>query len=199
MQCLRKIYRGLIGLITLVLVSFWWPLFEIDESGALSLSCTAIPTSAESICVLVTDSPNGPFDDVDIYHQTGKGRRILLSQNAGGVATFNGIGFSANGEYTWESWSEEGHPYYTFYRTAYYLVNGGQDESIQTLDDYYFDAVKAFTANGEFIYSHTNNDDPENCQDISSYISSKALTAKKKINTEPSPCYKVIVLKKDKA
>jgi len=159
------------------------------ESNSSSLTCTPIPASTGSICISVSDSPLGPYDDVDIYHQPKKDKRILLSRSTGGVATFNGIGFSVNGKYMWESWAEEGHPFYSFYNTASYLSNKGKSESIRTLDDYYFEYVKAFTSKGVFIYSHTNSDDRKNCQDISRYVPSK-----KQQTTPSSPCYKVIVL-----
>lgn len=165
--------------------------FALEKQDDVSLICTALPRSTDSICYSVSASPNGPYDDVDIYHLTHKGRRILLSHNTGGVATFNGIGFSPNGRYMWESWAEEGHPYYIFYSTTYYLVYGSKTDSINVLDDYYFNAAIALTDNGEFIYSHTNNDNPKNCQDISKYI-----TVKNKHKINPTACYKVIVLNK---
>ncbi len=182
---------SLICIVIMISLQYQQSFFASEKNDNLSLKCTMLPRSIDSICYSVSVSPNGPYDDVDIYHKTHKGKLILLSHNTGGVATFNGIGFSPSGRYMWESWADEGHPYYVFYLTSYYLVYGSKVNAIKILDDYYLDEAITLTDNGEFIYSHTNNIDPKNCQDISKYIS-----VKNKQNSNPPPCYKVIVLNK---
>ena len=179
----------LISIAGIVIFEYQLLFFTLEKNDDLALKCTTLPRSIDSICYSVSASPIGPYDDVDIYHKTHKGQHILLSHNTGGVATFNGIGFSPNGRYMWESWAEEGHPFYAFYLTSYYLVYGSKADSIKVLNDYYFDEVIALTDNGEFIYSHTNNSDPKNCQNVSKYISVKNIK-----NSSPSSCYKVISL-----
>ena len=74
----------LISIAAIVVLQCQFSFFALEKNDDLSLTCTTLPRSTDSICYSVSVSPNGPYDDVDIYHQTHKGKHILLSHRYSG-------------------------------------------------------------------------------------------------------------------
>ncbi len=143
---------------------------------ALSLNCTPIPsqTAAHSgqLCVGITPSPTGPYDDVVIYHQTKETALVLLGSYRNGVSTFGGFGFTAGGRLMWESWAEEGHSSYSFYETAHYLSAGQDAKAIDHLDGYSVEQIHQFTDDGKLVYAASVRDD-EPCPKTKGQFSSE--------------------------
>ena len=137
-------------------------LAQATSPTTLPLDCTAVPAHTDQLCVATTSSPYGPYDDVAIYRKTKDAELILLGSHRGGVGTFGGFGFSKGGRLMWESWAEEGHPYFSFYKTSYYLSEGDGATSLALLNEYEFDHIRYFTDNGKFVYA-LNEDAFETC------------------------------------
>jgi hypothetical protein len=128
----------------------------------LPFQCTPIPTQPDQLCVIVTLSPHGPFDDVVFYRRPSQGDLILLGSHKGEVATFGGVGFSRGGRYLWISWAEEGHPYFIFYPTETFLSDGLSAKSVGLVSDYYFDEFVSFKDDRQVVYA-LRDDAMEKC------------------------------------
>jgi len=124
-----------------------------SNTGTLPLDCSVIPAQTDQLCVAVTGSTSGPYDDVVIYRKKADGSLFLLGSHQGGVGTFNGFGFSDGGRFMWESWAEEGHPYFLFYRTDHYLSEGKNTKSLNVLNEYYLEYFHQFTDTGKVAYA----------------------------------------------
>lgn len=111
------------------------------------LECYPIPKHQDQLCVVTTQSPHGPWDQV-VYYRSKPGQGLtLLGVDKGGVATFGGIEFSTEGRYLMLSWAEEGHPQFTFYETQGFL-NGNTKTSIGFYEQYHFDHIDYFGDEG---------------------------------------------------
>lgn len=128
----------------------------------LPLTCYAIPHHEDKICTVITPGALGPFDDAVIYRQDARGEWTLLNASKNDVSTFDGLGFSNDGQLMWMSWAEEGHPTLSFFRTNDYLT--GESEELAILDDYRFAGLIRFTNQGKVIYK-IMPDDGEHCPD----------------------------------
>ncbi len=126
---------------------------DIDKKNSLPLICTVIPSIEQQLCYVRTGSSYGPYDDIVFYKLDKYGDVILLGSQSGGVAVFGGFGFSAGGKFMLLSWSEEGHPYFEFYRTGDFLEKGIKSRVLKVLSDYYFESFEKFNENGEVVYS----------------------------------------------
>jgi len=124
-----------------------------ESTVNLQLICQSIPAQKDQLCTAVTESPTGPFDDVVIYRKTSDGTLVLLGSHRQGVGTFIGLGFSQGGLYMWESWAEEGHPYFRFYRTKDYLSDGEATKNVGVISEYQFLHIEKFTDDGLLAYS----------------------------------------------
>ena len=123
-----------------------------QSNTSLPLACDKIPASTNRLCVLITQSPYGPYEDVVFYLMDKSDNATLLGSQSGGVAIFAGFDFSTTGIYMWLSWAEEGHPHFEFYRTRDFINNGLSTSSINILGDYYFDGFEKFSDDGEVVY-----------------------------------------------
>ena len=137
---------------------------EPVKKQSLPLVCAAIPSQAEQLCYIRTNSSYGPYDDIVFYKLDKYEEVVLLGSQSGGVATFVGFDFSIGGLYMWVSWAEEGHPYFEFYRTNEFLENGVKSQSLKVLGDYYFENFENFGEDGQIIYALTEGSF-ENCSD----------------------------------
>jgi len=148
---------------------------------SLPLECHKIPNHNEHLCFIVTQNPDGPFDDIVFYRMDKSGGIALLGSKIGEGDNFGGFDFSNGGKYMWLSWAEEGHPHFEFYRTSEFLINGTETKALKVLSDYYFDDFKSFTDDGEVIYLLAD-DAYENCDKAGQGISYQ-------INTETPEKY----------
>lgn len=127
---------------------------------SLPLECESVPRSSDQLCVIRTESPYGPYDQVAYYHLDKNQRAYLLGSENGGVGTFAGFGFSDSGEYVWLGWAEEGHPHFLFYRTRQFIDNGINTEGLAVIGDYEFQEFLTFSDTGLVRYAI----DEESCR-----------------------------------
>jgi len=125
-----------------------------------------------------------------VYIQDEQKRLRLHIRDKDSISALTHIGFSDNGLLMYIESADEGHPYFTFYKTVNYLGYGKRAKSLATLDDYFLDTIKGFTAEGLFIYSRSRTTDAK-CADISGYVLNKKAKQKVKNPSGLSPCYKV--------
>ena len=144
----------------LILILFFLSLFNLTAQAkpeplpqSLPLECSNIPGKKDKLCVIQTQSPYGPYDEVVFYHMKKNGAVFLLGSQSGGVATFGGFDFSTTGVYMWVGWAEEGHPHFEFYQTSKFIENGTRAKALEILGDYYFTGFEKFSDTGEVIYS----------------------------------------------
>jgi hypothetical protein len=133
---------------------------------SLPLTCYLVPGGEQQLCVVITQSPYGPYDEVVYYHKDTSGALALIGAEGGGVASFGGVTFSENGEYLWLSWAEEGHASVYFYNTTRFL-EVGTDEGLHALHHYELDHVDGITADGQLIYGFWKPVEP--CMDVQAY------------------------------
>lgn len=127
---------------------------------------------SDLLCVIVTDSPYGPFDEVAIYHIDDARRYRKIYSETGGVGVFGGLEFSPNGRYMSLSWSEEGHPYVTFYNTDAFLQYGaGERAGLSQLGMYDLQYVNALNDDGTATFitwrplgSEDGDEDAQDCE-----------------------------------
>ena len=138
----------------------------------MPLECSKITGRTDQLCVLITQSPFGPYDDVVFYRMNKAGYLTLLGSQSGDVATFGGFGFSSAGTYMWLSWAEEGHPHFEFYRTNAFMENGTSAKMLELLSDYYFEDFEKFTEKAEVVYRLADGAF-ENCDEAGRDVSYK--------------------------
>ena len=126
---------------------------QADKRHSLPLECKAIVDSQDMLCIVITESAYGPFDDVVFYYLDKIGTTIFLGSHSVAVSTFAGLGFSSEGKYLWIGWAEEGHPYFEFYSTSGFIQQGTGAPMHYVLDDYYFNQFEDFTDAGIVTYS----------------------------------------------
>ena len=136
-----------------------------EDDRGLSFECTAIPGYKDKICFVITASPHGQFDDVVFYRKTADGELFLLSSQRTGGSAFAGVGFSDQGNYMWVSWADEGHPYFSFYKTDTFLNDGEHAESLSILSVYGFESFVSFTDDGKVLYTFDDGVTQECLQD----------------------------------
>ena len=126
---------------------------EASSAVSLPLQCRSTPAQSDQLCIIRTDSPYGPYDDVVFYRLDKNGDATLLGSQRGEVATFGGFEFSTGGIFMWLSWAEEGHPHFEFYRTKEFMTDGISANALKVLSDYYFNSFEKFTVTGEVVYT----------------------------------------------
>jgi len=134
----------------------------------LALECYPIPNHVDQLCVLATQSPHGPWDQVVYYRSNPDQQPVLLGIDKGGVATFGGIEFSTEGRYFMLNWAEEGHPLFHFYKTQEFL-NGNTQTSVGFYEQYHFDHIDYFGDDGIVVIGLT--DKTGKCIDTRHYSS----------------------------
>ncbi|MBL4789058.1 MAG: hypothetical protein JKY60_08410 [Kordiimonadaceae bacterium] len=133
-----------------------------------------------------TQSPYGPWDQVVFYRKDTAGALLLLgADKGGGVATFGGVSFSADGQYLWTDWAEEGHSSLHFYKTKAFLEVGLQ-QSVGAVHDYELDHVDGILADGTLIYGFWKK--MPNCADTTTYT----------IVADQDACHHVVALGDDR-
>ena len=133
------------------------------ENNFLSLQCSVVAGFGGELCFAKTASPHGPFDDVVFYRRTEQGELYLLSSQITGGSAFAGFDFSDKGRYMWVSWADEGHPYFSFYKTEAFLDDGEDAKTLSILSVYGFENFKSFTDEGMVIYT-LEQGESEACQ-----------------------------------
>ncbi|MBL4763470.1 MAG: hypothetical protein JKY93_12335, partial [Gammaproteobacteria bacterium] len=141
-----------------------------------------VPNNANKLCYVQTESPYGPWDQVVYYRKDAAGALLLLGADKGsGVATFGGVSFSADGQYLWTDWAEEGHSSLYFYQTKAFLEVGLQ-QSVGAVHDYELDHVDGTLADGTLIYGLRKK--TPNCADTTKYT----------VVTDQDACHQVVGL-----
>jgi len=155
------------NLIILLLLAFCCDIYatedsQLDNGRSLPLECDAIAGSQEMLCIIMTESAYGPFDDVIFYYLDKMDSMTYLGSHSDGGSTFAGLGFSSGGKYLWIGWAEEGHPYFEFYSTNDFIKQGTSASMRYVLHDYYFNQFETFTDAGIVTYSQIddNSEDP---------------------------------------
>ncbi|MDH3354857.1 MAG: hypothetical protein OEL79_06555, partial [Chromatiales bacterium] len=57
---------------------------HIPITRNLPLECTPITGRLEQLCIIKTESPYGPYDDISYYHINSKNHTTLLGSERGG-------------------------------------------------------------------------------------------------------------------
>jgi len=170
-------------------------LFILVNPVQADITCNQIPKHPLKLCWSASQN----FDSGillytnTVYIQNEQKHLRLHAREKDTITALTHIGFSNDGLLMYIEYADEGHPYFTFYKTVNYLGNNKQVNSLATLDDYFMDTIKAFTAEGVFIYSRTRTREAK-CADVSGYVFNKKLKQKFKKNSGLGPCYKVFRL-----
>lgn len=151
---------------------------KVAPQTNLPLECAPIPKHTEQLCVGITPTPYGPFDDVVIYSKTIDGQLTLLESIRNQVGVFAGMGFSNGGRLMWVSWAEEGHGSFAFYDTQHYLAEGSDAKPLGQLSDYHLDHLYSFTDDGVVAYM-TDEDSSQGCANTSTKANTKSSPNKK--------------------
>lgn len=122
------------------------------QVDSLDLYCHEIPNHQDQLCLIKTESPYGPYDEVVFYRKDKSGAYSLIDMDKGsGVASFGSLSFSADGKYLWYGWYDEGHPSVYFYETKVFLEVGTQ-QGVDAVHEYELDHIDGITKDGKLIY-----------------------------------------------
>lgn len=113
--------------------------------------CLQQPNQTRSLCIVATQSPHGPFDDVVFYVRDSEGRLTMIEAVQGEGSVFGGAEFSEGGRFLALTWADEGHPHTYFYSADKYL-GGDNKPSLGILSDYGYSGIKSITDDGQVTY-----------------------------------------------
>ncbi len=148
--------------IALLFTVFGGQFASAEQAAMAPLACYPVPGQPQQLCMLVTASPYGPFDDVAFYKRDAEQQLTYLRSASGLVARFSFQGFSPEGRFVILAWAEEGHPLFTIYRTAD-LLQQGEPQAVAAISDYPFSHIDSISEQGLVIYGSEQPYDPEHC------------------------------------
>lgn len=126
---------------------------ETSYEETLALECHDIPKLSDKLCLLKTQSPFGPVDDVVFYKKDKDGHMTFLSAVQGSIAVVYFDSFSKGGKFLVIGEAEEGHPNFIVHSTARFLNPGTGSSIVGSIYNYYITHLDQILDDGTIIHS----------------------------------------------